>query len=469
MQTDGAVDRVANDNPRGSILRSARLPALLLVGLLAAISGSVLWLTLMAPPPEIAAAPSAKLEFGPTETPKMAAPASMPKAGDTDGKDLPKPGPAPAEPAPAQPPQSAEHKPLPAPALPVQNPTETHKPAAQPQQPAAAPAPPETPMPKDPVAKEAIQKAPMPKAAVAKDPVAEKKPSAVVRDDPAMASPLAPLMPKLPRPPPSAPLPRAPDPALIEDTKTGPLPIVGRDGREAWRVYGRPFTGDGKRPKIAVVLYGLGSSAAATKTAIQALPGAISLAFSPYADGLHNWIADARAAGHEALLMVPMEPDNFPQNDPGPQALLTSLTNTQNTQRLEWILGRAVGYVGITDFMGSRFTNSTPHMRSFFRNLKLRGLMYLESNVLSRALAGEIASANRVPFVPNGLYIDRRASRTAIDAQLVEAERLATRLGEITVMGFVYPVTLERVANWAKTLNKRGLVLAPVSALAKRR
>lgn len=454
MQTDGAVDGVANDNPRGSILRSARLPAMLLVGLLAAISGSVLWLTLMAPPQEKAAAPSAKIEFGPTETPKMAAPASMPKAGDTDGKDLPKPGPALVEPPPTKPPQSAEHKPLPAPTLPAQKSTETHKPAAQPQQPAAAPAPPETPMPK---------------AAVAKDPVAEKKPPAVVRDDPAMASPLAPLMPKLPRPPPSAPLPRAPDPALIEDTKTGPLPIVGRDGREAWRVYGRPFTGDGKRPKIAVVLYGLGSSAAATKTAIQALPGAVSLAFSPYANGLHSWIADARAAGHEALLMVPMEPDNFPQNDPGPQALLTSLTNTQNTHRLEWILGRAVGYVGITDFMGSRFTNSTPHMRAFFRNLKLRGLMYLESNVLSRAVAGEIASASRVPFVPNGLYIDRRASRTAIDAQLVEAERLATKLGEIVVMGFVYPVTLERVANWAKTLNKRGLVLAPVSALAKRR
>lgn len=314
-----------------------------------------------------------------------------------------------------------------------------------------------------------MPKAPAPKEPSPKKPEATEKPPPVVRDDPAMAPPLRPVIPKLPRPPPSAPLSQAPDPALIEDTKTGPLPIVGRDGREAWRVYGRPFNRDDKRPKIAVVLYGLGSSSAATRTAIQGLPGAISLAFSPYADGLRGWIADARAAGHEALLMVPMEPMNFPEHDPGPQALLTSLTNKQNVNRLEWILGRAVGYVGVTDFMGSRFTSSTPHMRSFLRNLKLRGLMYLESNARSRIVAGEIASTNRVPFVPNALYIDNQASRSAIDAQLVEAERLAKRLGEIVVMGFLYPVTLERVANWAKSINKRGLVLAPVSALAKRR
>ena len=284
-----------------------------------------------------------------------------------------------------------------------------------------------------------------------------------------MAPPLQPVIPKLPRPPPSAPLAHAPDPALIETTKLGPLPIVGRDGREPWRVYGRPFNRVDKRPKIAVVMYGLGSSAAATRTAIQGLPGAVTLAFSPYADGLGNWIADARGAGHEALLMVPMEPRNFPQNDPGPQALLTSLTGKQNTTRLEWILGRAVGYVGVTDFMGSRFTNSPPHMKSFFRSLKLRGLMYLESNAQSRLTSGEIASANRVPFVANALYIDNQASRPAIDAQLEEAERLAAKLGEVAIMGFLYPVTLERVARWAKTIEKRGIVLAPVSALAKRR
>jgi len=34
-------------------------------------------------------------------------------------------------------------------------------------------------------------------------------------------------------------------------------------------------------------------------------------------------------------------------------------------------------------------------------------------------------------------------------------------------MGFPYPVTIERVAAWATGLEGRGVVLAPVSAIAR--
>ena len=273
----------------------------------------------------------------------------------------------------------------------------------------------------------------------------------------------------MPPAPPSAPLSRAPDPHLVEKSRQGTLPIVGRDGREAWRVYARPFDQLDKRPRISVVLYGLGTSGAATRAAIRGLPGVVTLAFSPYADGLNNWMADARAAGHEILLMVPMEPRNYPDNDPGPRALMTSLTGKENTERLEWVLGRGVGYVGVTDFMGSRFTNSTPHMRALFRSLKKRGLMFLESRVSARAISGEIAAAAKVPFAANALSIDSQPSAPAIDGQLAEAERIAGKLGEVVVKGSLYPITLERIAKWAATVEKRGFTLVPVSAVAKRR
>lgn len=442
---------------------------MLLVVLLAAISGSVIWLTLSSPPDKKAATPTAKIDFAapkedkadiPMPEPAKPATQATAMAAKKAGEDREKSDPAKTD-------QIVPSKPGTAtPAMPPAKDAQPDEPKLPDTAQATAP-----PVDTTPPTKEPRTKAPLPaRPPETEKPMAEKAPPAVsAQNGPTTAPPLVSIIPKLPRPPPSTPLPLAPDPALIEETQTGSLPIVGRDGREAWRVYGRPFDREDRRPKIAIVLYGLGSSAAATRTAIQGLPGAISLAFSPYADGLRGWIADARAAGHEALLMVPMEPVNFPNDDPGPQALLTSLTTKQNTSRLEWILGRAVGYVGVTDFMGSRFTSSTPHMRSFFRNLKLRGLMYLESQSASRVLAAEIAAANRVPYVPNALYIDSQASRTAIDAQLAEAERLAKKLGEVTVMGFLYPVTLERVANWAKTIGKRGMVLAPVSALAKRR
>tara|TARA_R110000787_G_scaffold5473_25_gene20015 strand:+ start:235 stop:1032 length:798 start_codon:yes stop_codon:yes gene_type:complete len=260
----------------------------------------------------------------------------------------------------------------------------------------------------------------------------------------------------------------APDPGLVEQSSQGPLPVVGRDGREAWRIYARPFDRTDKRPKIAIVLYGIGPSASAMRAAIQGLPGPVTLAFSPYADNLSDGIATARAAGHETLLMVPMEPSNYPQFDPGPKGLLTSLKPEDNISRLEWMLARTTGYVGVTSFMGSRFTREHRHMSAVLQQLRRRGLLYLESRTTAANLIGEIARTAQVPFAANALFIDQRASRPAIDSQLQEIERLARKLGQAIGMAYPYPVTLERLSAWSREVGKRGFVLAPVSALAVR-
>ena len=204
------------------------------------------------------------------------------------------------------------------------------------------------------------------------------------------------------------------------------------------------------------------------QAAIQGLPGPITLAFSPYADNLSAGIATARAAGHETLLMIPMEPANFPQFDPGPKGLLTSLKPEDNISRLEWMLARTTGYVGVTSFMGSRFTREHRHMSVILQQVRRRGLLYLESRTTAANLIGEIAQTARVPFAANALFIDQRASRPAIDSQLEEIERLAKKLGQAVGMAYPYPVTLERLAAWSRDVGKRGFVLAPVSALAVR-
>jgi hypothetical protein len=284
-----------------------------------------------------------------------------------------------------------------------------------------------------------------------------------------IAPPIKPKIPRLPKRKKELPLPVISDPSLVEQGPAGPLPVVSRDGREAWRVYARPFKLLKKQPVISLVLYGLGPSATATRAAIQGLPGAVTLAFSPYADNLSAWIAEARAAGHETLMMVPMEPTNYPQFDPGPKALLTTLESTENTARLEWVLGRAKGYVGITNSMGSRFTNSPPHVTRLMETLKKRGLLYLESRPVARARIAEIAGELNVPFAGNTMYIDSRASREAIDGQLKKAEKLAWAGGKVIIMGYAYPVTLERTARWTAEVVKRGIVLAPVSAMSVRK
>ena len=86
--------------------------------------------------------------------------------------------------------------------------------------------------------------------------------------------------------------------------------------------------------------------------------GQISLGFTPYGDDLESWVARARGKGHEIMLQVPMEPFDFPNNDPGPQTLLTSLPAHANLDRLKWAMSRFGGYFGVTNYMGAKFTAS---------------------------------------------------------------------------------------------------------------
>lgn len=273
------------------------------------------------------------------------------------------------------------------------------------------------------------------------------------------------VRPKLPTVQSGPPLSVAPDPALVQRSGLGPLPRIGDDGRMPWRVYARPFDRSDKRPRIAIIVTGLGLSSAATNTAIQSLPGGVTLAFAPYAGRLGEWIRLARAAGHEVLLNVPMEPVNYPEYDPGPQVLLTTLTPVENRDRLLWTLSRATGYVGVIDFMGSKFTNSNRHIRPVLATLKNRGLIFVNSATRRRRVMESAANELEAPWAANTMVIDDRASRSNIDTRLKDLEVVAGNRKRAIGMGSPYPVTLERIALWVRDLEKRGIALAPVSAL----
>ncbi len=257
----------------------------------------------------------------------------------------------------------------------------------------------------------------------------------------------------------------APDPALVKSTDSGPLPVIAPDGRTPLQVYARPYKSTG-RPRIAVVVSSLGLSQATTVAAIQQLPGGVTLAFAPYGRNLQDYVNQARAAGHEVLLQVPMEPMDYPTNDPGPHTLLTSLTINNNLKRLDWLLGRFTGYVGVVNFMGGRFTAAESHIRPILEALRDRGLMFLDARASSSSAANSAAVKIGLTIAVSDRVLDAIASRAAIDARLLELERLASASGGAIGIGFPYPVTIERLAQWTRVMGDRGYDLVPISALA---
>ncbi|MEQ8602361.1 MAG: divergent polysaccharide deacetylase family protein [Marivibrio sp.] len=260
----------------------------------------------------------------------------------------------------------------------------------------------------------------------------------------------------------------APDPALIEESPTGPLPRIGEDGRTPWRVYSRPHNALETRPQIAVVVTEVGVSASTTEEAI-ALPGPVTLAFAPYARDLANQIEQARQAGHEVLLTLPMEPRDFPRSDPGPYALMTSLDSEANLERLNWILSRAVGYVGLANYQGSAFTADERALRPIMTALAERGLLYFDTREDPSSAAPQIAEIAGAPAASADLIADQELTRSAVLRKLNEAEVVAKAQGTAIVLLRPTPMAMGRLESWAADLTEKGIVLAPLSAIVRAR
>ena len=256
-----------------------------------------------------------------------------------------------------------------------------------------------------------------------------------------------------------------PDPALLQETSRGALPIIGPNGREPWRVYGRPVGPASGLPRLAIIVSGLGLSADATRRAI-GLPKEVTLSFTPYGADLETDVAAARQAGHEVLLDLPMEPISYPADDPGPHTLLTSLNPSDNIARLDWLLGRFKGYVGVINHMGSRFTASPDPLRPILRALKERGLMFVDSRSTSKSVAGGLAGQMQLPRAVNDRFLDHEPTRGAIDQSFAAAEGVARARGVAVVVARPFPVTLERMAAWLPILEAHGIEIVPVTALA---
>jgi uncharacterized protein len=258
-------------------------------------------------------------------------------------------------------------------------------------------------------------------------------------------------------------------PDLSEETTDGPIPRMSATGQTPFATYSRPVdtAAVAGLPMVAIVVTGLGINEQGSLDAIDQLPDAATLAFAPYGKTLTTTVAAARSAGHEVLLEIPLEPFDFPQNDPGPQTLLTGEPLRANLEKLFWLMARFGGYVGVINNMGARFTAAAADFSPIMEELGTRGLGYLDDGSSNRSLANQLASGNKVPFARADLVIDANPSRQSILAALASLEAKALENGKAIGIVSALPISVAAVAEWARELESKGIVLVPASALMK--
>ncbi len=216
---------------------------------------------------------------------------------------------------------------------------------------------------------------------------------------------------------------------------------------------------------IAIVIDDLGLDRPRTRRAV-ALKGPLTLAFLPYAAELRAQTAEAKQAGHELLVHMPMQPLDE-HNNPGPGALTTELDEIGLRERLRAGLDRFSGYVGINNHMGSRFTSDRKGMEVVMAELKARGLLFLDSRTSPGSVGLGVARSMGVPHAGRDVFLDNDPSPRAVADQLAILEARARQQGAAIAIGHPHDGTLEALGAWIETLGERGFTLVPLSTIVR--
>jgi polysaccharide deacetylase 2 family uncharacterized protein YibQ len=262
---------------------------------------------------------------------------------------------------------------------------------------------------------------------------------------------------------------QVPVPELVEESQYGPLPKVATDGRRPIDVYARPSkyaekAAPGEKPRIAVLINGMGLSDGVTAEAIKGLPAPISVAYGAYGRNLQDWVERARGAGHEVLLQVPLEPLDYPTNDPGPHTLLTSLPPEENMKRLQWLMSRFTGYVGVTNQMGAKFETTQASLTPMLEEIKARGLLFVDDGTVKDSAGSQVAGTIGLDYAAADVQIDAVPSPDDINKALARLEAVAKEKGSAIGVASAKPGTIKQISQWAGQLQGKGIVLIPVSA-----
>ncbi|MBT3989359.1 MAG: divergent polysaccharide deacetylase family protein [Rhodospirillaceae bacterium] len=251
-------------------------------------------------------------------------------------------------------------------------------------------------------------------------------------------------------------------PIQQEIPKTEPV-VVAPGLENSWRKNAVQLAELPPGPKIAIVIDDAGVDRKRT-AAVTALPAPLTIAFLTYAGALPKQTKAATAAGHEIMVHMAMEPLNR-SVDPGPNVLLIESEAAEILKRLRWGLDRFSGYVGINNHMGSKFTSDPQGMNIVMRELKRRGLLFLDSRTSGSTVGASVALANDVPFTQRNIFLDNVPTVEAINKQLRQMEIFAKRNGYAVAIGHPRDATINALSQWLAVMAEKGFVQVPISTI----
>lgn len=226
-----------------------------------------------------------------------------------------------------------------------------------------------------------------------------------------------------------------------------------------------PLTG-GSAPRIAIVIDDFGCNESSTATAFLEIDARLTVSVLPHYPCTATMAEAARCAGKEVLLHLPMEPERYPEIDPGANALLVDQSAGEISRLVEDALKDVPGAVGVNNHMGSAFTKDRGRMRVVMSALREADLFFLDSMTTPLSAGHAEATLAGVPVARNSLFIDSvldDPSEHTVESRLEELEAIARKRGAAIGIGHPSAETLGALLAVLPGMEERGIEFVGVS------
>jgi polysaccharide deacetylase 2 family uncharacterized protein YibQ len=224
---------------------------------------------------------------------------------------------------------------------------------------------------------------------------------------------------------------------------------AGPEALPAWQRFRRESAVSAQSRRAALVITGLGRDRIDTVRVITGAPPEASLSFAPEAPDLADWIAAARAYGHEAFLDLPLNQTAYGD------APALGRSAEENLRRLDAMLARAPMIAGVAVTGGDLFLADGAALRPILDHLQAEGLVVVGLPVTAPLT---IAADEMVA---------RAASQSTIERAIESVVALARQRG--VAMGLVDAASAATLfPAWQRALVGRDEIsLVPASALVE--
>lgn len=192
-------------------------------------------------------------------------------------------------------------------------------------------------------------------------------------------------------------------------------------------------------------------------------PAPLTLAVLPKLPRSKEIAERAGLAGKETLLHLPMEPKNYPEENPGPQAIYVDLKEGEIRHRVREALKAVPGAKGVDNHMGSRATEDLVVMGILLDELKKQGLFFVDAQTTPNSVAYQTANRLGAQCLRSAGFFDDKQDPAAIQKTLLALARTAQAKHRVLALGHCRRTTLESLEAVLPKIREMGVELVPAS------